>query len=333
MRKRTKKINLLWITDPFETLDHRKDTTLRLIEESHALGYRQSWCCPADFSLSEKSRIFSRELSGIGPDRASESITFKAVKAAKLNEYSHVFFRVDPPVNTSFLMSLQLLRANLDVRKTEVVNPVETLSLLSEKLIPLSIPKFTPPTLVTNRWDDALVFYRKHKKILLKPLNGAQSKGISIPETEAEFRERFLALTSVLTSAPASPSGAIVGDNEFSPCLLQKFSPEISNGEKRLWFSDGKLLCFGQKKPRAGDFIINMDGGGSVVAEPLTKKEKNAVPQIARVLKVHGIRWAAVDLIDGLITDFNHTSPGLISQLELVWSENFARPLMKRTLG
>ena len=51
-----------------------------------------------------------------------------------------------------------------------------------------------------------------------------------------------------------------------------------------------------------------------------------------RHLVARGIRLAAVDLIEGLVTDFNFTSPGLIPQMEGVLDENLARPIIKALL-
>src|SRR4051812_28326143 len=34
----------LWITDPWDTLDHAKDTTLRLAQEALFLGLKSHWC-------------------------------------------------------------------------------------------------------------------------------------------------------------------------------------------------------------------------------------------------------------------------------------------------
>jgi glutathione synthase len=334
------RLNLLWITDPWDTLDHEKDTSLRLMDEAHVLGISQSWCSPLDFALlsqprffAGKATVFARKVKSITQPRTEESILLSERRAVSFDDFSHVFFRVDPPVNTSFLLSLQILNASIDPKKTEVVNPLNTLSLLSEKLIPFSVPKLTPTTLITTQWEEARNFFKKNQgRILLKPLNGAQSKGIHIPHSEDELHVAFHALVSGGSTDIEKASRAVSG-LVYQPCLLQKFHPEIAEGEKRLWFSDGKVLCFGQKLPRKGEFIIQMDQGGSVKPSPLTLKEKKAIPEISKLLRRHHIRWAAVDLIDGLITDFNHTSPGLLHQLEGVWSQNFARPLLENTLG
>ena len=314
-----KRLNLLWITDPWDTLDHPRDTTLRLMEEAAKLGIAQAWTTPPDISVGPGKALVVRDLVSIERPRTAKSVRFSSARGCAIGEFSHVFFRVDPPVNTAFLLTLQRLEllAALGRRRPEFVNPLGTLALQSEKLLPFFLPRFSPRTLVTADLDTARRFYRTLPAAILKPLNGAQSIGISIPKSEAAFRRAF----------------AEIRGKEGSPALIQEFSPAIARGEKRLWFVDETVVAFAQKVPKTGRAIIDMDAGASVRAEPLTASEKRAIPEIGKLLRRLGIRWAAVDLIDGKITDFNHTSPGLIAQLEEVKSANYARPLLERTLG
>lgn len=290
-----KKLNLLWITDDWNTLDRKNDTTLFLMEAAKKNEIKQKRLSLKELSLSQHQTL-------------------------RTQNYSHVFYRVDPPVNTSYLLGLQLLNALIDPKKTECVNPLSTLAIESEKLIPFLRPELTPPTLITSNYQEAHLFYKKHKKVILKPLNGAQSKGISLPSHEIEFKKTFQKLTF-------TPS-----EYDFSPCLIQKFLPEIAEGEKRLWFCDGRLMSYGQKVPKKGEHIINMDQGGTLKLCPLTLKEKRAIPKISKILNQLKIRWAAVDLIEGLITDFNHTSPGLIKQLEKLHGDSLSEKLILKTI-
>ncbi len=61
----------------------------------------------------------------------------------------------------------------------------------------------------------------------------------------------------------------------------------------------------------------------------LKTKEKNAARRIGLHLKKRKIRLAAVDLIDGLITDFNFTSPGLVTQIESATGVPLARKIIQ----
>ena len=113
------------------------------------------------------------------------------------------------------------------------------------------------------------------------------------------------------------------------PILLQKYQPEISRGEVRLWFLDGMLLAQARKLPLPHDFRVNIDRGSRLVATLLTAREKKVAAKLARHLRSRGIRLAAVDLIGGLVTDFNFTSPGLLVQMEQITGKNLAGQIIQ----
>jgi hypothetical protein len=72
-----------------------------------------------------------------------------------------------------------------------------------------------------------------------------------------------------------------------------------------------------------------MDQGGRVIATSLSKQELHAATIIGQSLKKRKIRLAAVDLIEGLVTDANFTSPGLLLQMEQIANQNLAEIILK----
>ncbi len=316
MRKRLKR---LFITDPWNTLDHPRDTSLRVMQEARIQGESVHWC---DFKTItwNQGRLTAeiRELKN-APDRLDAgSFVFSAPKRSVLSGFSQAFYRPDPPVDLSYLLPLQLMRLAELERTTELVNPLESLFSRSEKLECLFDRKLTPATLITVDRAEMESFLKQHGTVVLKPLNTAQSKGVAILRSSRDLHH-------------ALASQADLHSTMDLPQALQAYRPAILDGEKRTWWIDGKLLAFAQKLPKSGESIINMDSGGSVRAAPLTAKEKRALPAISKRLKQSKIRWAAIDLIDGLITDYNFTSPGLIVQMEQVLGENLAKKILNLT--
>lgn len=72
-----------------------------------------------------------------------------------------------------------------------------------------------------------------------------------------------------------------------------------------------------------------MDQGGTLAPHRLASSERRAADQIGKVLRTKGIRLAAVDLIEGKVTDTNFTSPGLLALMEGVLSENLSKPVIQ----
>lgn len=305
-----KKIRLLFVIDPWETLDHAQDTTLRISEEARDQG--------AECWVAENRTI---SLVGGKPQAEVREIS-KGSRASPiwkdLSYFHHIFYRVDPPVDLSYLLPLQILARTERESKTKIHPPTSTLFSLNEKWAPVELGKLFPKSLVSAAPVKLLEFLEKTKKAVLKPLYQAQSKGVAVLEAgDKTASERF---------HQATEGGKI-------PVILQEYLPEILKGETRLWFTNGKLIASIRKIPKSGESIIDMDRGGTLAVKPLTQAEKAAARAVGAYLKKNKILWAAVDLISGRITDFNHTSPGLLVPMEEVLGVNLARLALKPILS
>ncbi|MBI2711851.1 MAG: hypothetical protein HYX41_03150 [Bdellovibrio sp.] len=279
----TRKKATLWITDPWNTLDHPNDTSLRLAEEGLKLGIPQYWC---------------------------------DVRSIRL-DYSEA--KLDAQ---QILHPLQILAIGLEgSKKTELVNPLSVLLQGNEKMEAafLRKAKLFPPSLVSSQWDKLREFGKKHGRTVLKPLYEAQSHGVELLDWSKEDR---------VQNAKLLLSAATHGF--YQPVLLQSYLEGISKGETRLWFLDGKLLAAVKKLPVSGDFRVNIDQGSQLQKTKLNRAEKLAALKIASYLRSRKIRLAAVDLIEGWVTDFNFTSPGLITKMEPLLGLNLARTIVKR---
>ncbi len=314
------KKTLLWITDPWNTLDHTKDTTLRLIQESIKLKNDNYWCDVRSIRFDQNEVVCDAEkIIRVEEPRGSENISKSAIERFSLKQATHVFYRTDPPVDLAFILPLQLLAlAAQTAPKVKFINPLASLMGLNEKLECLSLPGVTAKSFVSSDPARLISTFHAWGKAVLKPLYQAQSKGVRVLETEAvrNGQEEFYLFET------ATEKGKL-------PVLLQEYIAEIRNGEKRLWFVNGRLIAAVAKIPAQGQSVIDMDHGGRVEKTTLNAAEKRAADQIGKHLKKKKIHWAAVDLIAGKATDFNFTSPGLIAQMEKITGKNLARELLK----
>lgn len=319
-----KGLHFLWITDPWDSLDHPKDTTLRLAQAALQLGYACSLAEHHSIRLIEEA--VELEASPLTLGSKGEVIRNSAAHRG-LSEFDQLHFRVDPPVDLTYLLPLQILCLGIEMlptaRRPELVNAGELLALRSEKTFATLLPwsagnRLQPDSLVTSRWTDALAFGKPRGRCVLKPLHQAQSKGVELLDFSNDdaiqrSREQF-----EQTSQRSS-----------QPVLVQEFLEAIHRGETRLWFCDGKLVATALKLPISGDFRVNLDRGSQVQPTRLSSAQKRTATAIQKILVQKRIRLAAVDLIGSLITDFNFTSPGMIVDLERVVQSDLARPIVQ----
>jgi len=309
-----KKTHFLWITDPWHTLDHERDSSLRLAREAIALGHLSSWCNVRSIRL-ENDQVL---LDALTLDEAG-ALKPGLPKAFDPMKFNSLQYRTDPPVNLAYLHPLQLLTLGLQgAKQSQIVNPPEVLFSANEKFEAALLGDFMPAGLVSSQWEKLLDFGKREGRTVLKPLHEAQSHGIEL----LDWRK-----ADGIEHAKQTLAGAT--ERFTRPVILQRYLEGICDGEQRLWFLDGKLLAFARKLPLQGDFRVNLDRGSQVVTTRLSASEKRAAQAISKRLQARKIRLAAVDLIEGKVTDFNFTSPGLILQMEKVSGENLARPIVQ----
>ncbi|NDD91752.1 hypothetical protein EBZ37_06680 [bacterium] len=306
----------VFVTDPWSSLDHSKDTSLRLMEEAALRRVHVFWADYQSIRLEDGDVLLdslSLSYDEIRSARKTGKLPHSTTWTTSPKSFSQIHYRVDPPVDLSYIHPLQILNQTAGKR---LVNPPDSLVLFSEKILASEIPELFPKTCVSSAEAVLERFLLEEKQAVLKPLHHAQSKGVSLLQS------------SDLHSAKETLR--LMTENFKRPVLLQEFLPEVAEkGETRLWFIDGRLLASVQKVPARGEFLIDMDRGGKLTHSRLRAQDKSAIKKIGVLLKKHRIRLAAVDWIAGKITDFNITSPGLIVQMELLLKDNLALKIVK----
>ena len=316
----------LWITDPWETLDHPNDTTLRLIQESVSLGFINYWCDAESIKLTN-GRVTCNGFLILEVKESRDSNSFKLADACEmeLTVVDSIQFRIDPPVNSKFLQVYQLvffsleslLKDNSNIKIQIVNNP--TSILMSDKIEGLFVGNTHPNTIVSSNCNELIDFAKKNIKIILKPLNYCQGLEVNFIDLSDINSEQNL--YGVLKNATENFTRLIVA---------QEFLHQIQEGETRLWYLDGKLIGFAKKILCSDSYIINTDKGDKIVATELTKHQIELSKKIGVSLMLRGIRLAAIDIINDNITDYNFISPGLLVQIEKVMQKNLANLIINR---
>ena len=91
---------------------------------------------------------------------------------------------------------------------------------------------------------------------------------------------------------------------------------------------DGVLLASLLRIPHKGTYII--DDRSTIISTSLNPKEFELAHHVGKKLLLLGIRFAAVDMIEGFITDLNITSPGLLVEAEKIDNMNYAEKIVKK---
>ena len=250
--------------------------------------------------------------------RISRSSAFKAItfigqeRIVDLSEMDVIWLRQDPPFDMNYITSTHILdRLKLT---TLVVNDPFWVRNYPEKLLVLDFPDLTPPTTIARDLDTIKTFKAKHKDVILKPLYG--NGGAGVFRLDANDRN--------LTSLHELFTG-------FSrePLIVQKFLPDVSNGDKRVILVDGEPVGAINRVPAKGETRSNMHVGGRPEKIGLTERDLEICARIGPLLREKGQVFVGIDVIGDYLTEINVTSPTGIQELERFDGVNIAEKIWK----
>ncbi len=285
----------LFVLDPIKHINHEKDSSAALMEAVDRAAIEVWICTPADLQANgNKAGVIANKVL------PKPWINLEKPQNIALNQFACIWMRKDPPVDEAFLYATHLL----EVAEREgvlVLNKPSSLRAWNEKLGALRFSKLMAPTLVASRVDQLRKFAEDHEEVVLKPLGGKGGQGVV---RIANNSPGIQALLELVTS------------QECLPVMMQKFLPEVREGDKRILLINGQPLGAINRKPKAGDFRSNLALGGEAEATELTNREKEICEELAPSLKKEGLFFVGIDVIGGMLSEINVTSPTGIREVE-----------------
>ncbi|WP_171124491.1 glutathione synthase [Ruegeria sp. HKCCA4707] len=284
--------------DPIGAVDINADSSFRLAEEAQKRGHSLFFYGPDQLAYQE-GRITARGQDMTVQRIAGNPAELGSEREVDLAEFDVVWLRQDPPFDMHYITSTHLLDRLKG--QTLVVNDPFWVRNYPEKLLVLDFPELTPPTTIARDLQTIKAFKEKHDDIILKPLYG--NGGAGVFRLDANDRN--------LTSLHELFTG-------FSrePLIVQKFLPDVSNGDKRVILVDGEPVGAINRVPAAGETRSNMHVGGRPEKIGLSERDLEICAAIGPLLKEKGQIFVGIDVIGDYLTEINVTSPTGIQELE-----------------
>jgi glutathione synthase len=225
---------------------------------------------------------------------------FKIIKNQKLNLElcKYILIRQDPPFNLEYISTTYIL--DQIKHKVKIINDPTSIRNVSEKLYSAKYQKFMPDTIFSQNLDEIKSFFKKNKKVIVKPIHSYSGNDILL-----------------MNSFNLKTINNFIKKHDHIMC--QKFLPKISKGDKRVFIINGKVVGAISRVPKKGSFLSNMSKGAVPINIKLTKSELKISKLISKDLKKENIFFAGIDFIDQKLNgDINVTSPtGLKSYYDL----------------
>jgi glutathione synthase len=284
-------LNVAVQMDPIERINIRGDSTFALLLEARARAHPLSYYTPDRLAMRDGKVSASVRPLDVR-DKAGDYFSLGEPRHVPLDSFDVVLLRQDPPFDLAYITSTHMLERIQP--KTLVVNDPGHVRNAPEKVFVTEFPDLMPPTLVTRDLEAIKAFRTEHGDIVMKPLYGRGGEAVFRLEREdlnfgslydlfaATFREQW---------------------------VVQKFLPEVRDGDKRIILVDGEFAGAINRVPAADDLRSNMVRGGVPKETELTKREREICARLGPALRERGLLFVGIDVIGGYLTEINVTSP------------------------
>ncbi len=297
-------MKLLFVADPLDTFKIYKDSTYAMMREAARRGFEIFATEPRNLRWIRGGRVEAlvQPLALTDVDKHSHDpwYTSSGARTAAVADFDAVLMRKDPPFDTEFFYATHLLSA-AEREGALVLNSPAALRDHPEKLAILEFPEFIAPTLVTRFAADVRAFHAEHQDIILKPLDGMGGMGIFRVKADG------LNLGSIIETLNLDGARTL---------MVQKFVPEIVDGDKRVLVIDGQPVPHTLARiPQGNEVRGNLAAGGRGEARTITEREREIASVIGPKLAARGLMLIGLDVIGDVLTEINVTSPTTFQEI------------------
>ena len=273
------------------------DSTFMLAMEAQNRGHRLFHYVPRDLYL-KHGRVFATMQPLQVRREKGTHFTLGAEQDIELTAMDVVLMRQDPPFDMAYITATHLLEHVHP--KTLVVNDPVSVRNAPEKLFVTHFADLMPPTLITSDLRQVKRFRQEHKDIIVKPLFGNGGAGVfHLPPGD----ENLSALLEIFTQLYREP------------VIVQRYVPEVRQGDKRIILVEGEAVGAINREPAAGEVRANMHVGGKPVKTELSPRERHICKSIGPARRERGLVFVGIDVIGDYLTEINVTSPTGIQEI------------------
>ncbi|ORE93647.1 glutathione synthase [Acuticoccus yangtzensis] len=290
--------------DPIAGINIAGDSTFALLLEASRRGHELFHTTPDRLSFRGGKVTAGVETLTVRDERGNHATLGEKV-ATPLDEMDVILLRQDPPFDLAYITSTHFLES-VDAL---VVNDPAGVRNAPEKIMVLEFTDLMPETLITRSREEIDAFLKEFGEIVIKPLYGHGGG-------------------AVFKVGPNDPNLSSLHEM-FSltyrePFVVQRFLPRVSEGDKRIILIDGEFAGAVNRVPQAGQIRSNMVRGGAAAATDLSPREREICERVGPALRERGLLFTGIDVIDGMLTEINVTSPTGIRAVEKLGGPNVA---------
>ena len=298
--------------DPIERINIRGDSTFALLLEAQTRQHEIFYYTPDQMALVD-GEVYATARPLTVRDDERDHFTLGEARRSTLSAFDVILMRQDPPFDLAYISATHLLERVHP--GTLVVNDPAHVRNAPEKMFVTEFPDLMPPTLITRDLGEIKAFRAKHRDIVMKPLYGHGGAAVfAVMAGDVNFGSLCDLFAATFRE----------------PWVVQRYLPAVKQGDKRIILVDGAFAGAVNRVPQADDLRSNMIRGGAAKATDLTDRERVICERLGAALRVRGLMFTGIDVIDGYLTEINVTSPTGIRAIKRLGGPDIAAMIWDR---
>ncbi|MDH3762630.1 MAG: glutathione synthase [Gammaproteobacteria bacterium] len=299
------------VMDPIEAIKPWKDSSLAMMLEAQARGWGIYYFLQDDIFLENGIAMGQFRNLALRDDN-EDWFDYGESGRCRLDELDVILMRKDPPFDLEYIYTTYILE-QAEENGVLVVNRPASLRDCNEKLYTRVFPQCCVETRVSRNPEILKQFIQQHEDVIIKPLDGMGGQSI--------FR---------VQSGDPNTNAIIeaVSKHGQSQTMVQRYIPEISEGDKRILLIDGVAIPYALARlPAEGENRGNIAAGASTRGQRLSERDQWLCDQVGDDLRARGLLFVGIDVIGDYITEINVTSPTCIRELDRDFDLNISAEL------
>ena len=286
-------MNLGVVMDPIGSINFKKDSSLSILLEAQSRGHKLFYMEPTSLFLRENG-AYALAQQIVVKDNPEMWYELSESIETNLLDLDMILMRQDPPFNSSYIYNTYILEV-AEKKGVKVINKPSSLRDCNEKVFITQFPQCCTSFMVSSNNVLLKEFINAHLDTVIKPLDGMGGSSI--------FRVR-----------KADPNISVILENvtehSATKVMIQKYIPEITEGDKRILLINGDPMGAAIARiPAPGELRGNLAAGATAVAKSLTPRDKWICDQVGPIIRELGLVLVGLDVIGEYLTEINVTSP------------------------
>lgn len=303
-------MNFVFLMDPLETVQMKKDTSFILMLEAHQRGH-QVYFLPSGNIISDQGRL-KFYVTAVQPQLDTKKpFSIKNTIVLADAEVDGIFIRTDPPFNDEYLLNTWLL--DLLPKRVFIMNSPPGIRAVNEKIWANRFPELLPRTMIGRHLPSLNQFIDEEQKIIAKPSNSFGGQGIFSIKANDTNRQVIL---EILTHH---------GQEDI---ILQQYIPESDIGDKRIILLNGDPLGAVLRVHAPGDHRNNFFAGGQEKATTITENDNKIIQVLKPFLQRLGLTFVGIDIIGNYLIEVNVTSPTCLQEMNRLYNKHLESPVI-----